>query len=293
MTTASNITERAMLVDLTVRRWGGYKSDKEVNREVADNHQSDVTMGNYAKRLVDRKVAFKHLDEVHSRATTIHFRYTLPWMDSGQRILSSNAYLKYTDEMRGLKNEWDDAVDHFCRDYPTFINEARISLGGLFREKEYPTVAQVKGKFSLNYHFANLPSAGDFRVELDTNEQEAVKADIEANVQAGLRQALRSVAERIAIKVGHMAERLRAYSVTDDGKTGVFRDSLLGNISDLVDLLPVLNITGDVFLDEITERMQKELLEFSVDTLRFDEDARNKVASAAEDILAKVKEFAI
>ena len=41
------------------------------------------------------------------------------------------------------------------------------------------------------------------------------------------------------------------------------------------------------------ERMEKELLEYDVDSLRYDDLIRDKIATAAEDILAKVKEFAL
>jgi len=293
MTTATNLTERAMLVDLTVRRWGGYKSDKVVNQEVADNHNSDITMGNYAKRLIDRKVAFKRINEIHTQASTIHFTYTLPWLDTGQRILSSAAYFIYTEKMRAVKADWEDAVQEFCTEFPAYVEEARQRLNGLFRESEYPSVGQVRSKFSLGYHFTPMPAAQDFRVDLNDEEQAAVKADIEANVQEGLKDALRDIAGRIEQRVGHMAERLRAYSVTEEGKKGIFRDSMLENVKSLVELIPVLNITDDPTLTALAVRMGDELLEHAVDTLRFDPIIRERVATAAEDILAKVKEFAL
>jgi hypothetical protein len=88
-----------------------------------------------------------------------------------------------------------------------------------------------------------------------------------------------------------MADRLRKYVVTENGVQNAFRDSLVGNVRELVDLLPALNITGDPVLTDITKRMRESLTVYDGDTLRASAAARIETAKAADDILATVSAF--
>ncbi|MDE3075564.1 MAG: hypothetical protein KGJ86_09050, partial [Chloroflexota bacterium] len=123
-------------------------------------------------------------------------------------------------------------------------------------------------------------------------ETERVRASIEEQVNQALDAAMREVWDRIRDVVGHMAERLRAYTVTSDGVNGTFRDTLVQNVRDLVDLLPSLNIQANPALAEFTERMRAELCNYSPQTLRSSKNARERTAAAAEDILSRVEAYA-
>ena len=287
----SSITERAMLVDLTITQWTAAKHDRTVSQEVAELHGSDASMGRYHKLLIGRE-ALETLRQVASAAGQEHRRRTLPWLDNGARMLSAEGYFGYTEVMRQFEAQWQPALDAFVRDYPDYMDQARRRLNGLFQPEDYPPAHRIRERFGFGYSVLPLPSELDFRVELGELETARVRASICDQVNAALDAAMRDVWERIQAVVGHMAERLRAYSVTPDGPTGVFRDSLVENVRELVGLLPTLNVTGNAAIAQLTERMRAELCSYTPRTLRNSKAARDRTAAAAEAILQQVEAVA-
>ncbi len=287
----TSITERAMLVDLTIKQWTAAKHDRKVTQQVADLHGSDASMGRYHKLLIGRE-ALEQLRQIATAAGQEHRRRTLPWLDNGARMLSAEGYFAYTEVMRQYEAQWEPALDDFVRDYPDYVDEARRRLNGLFRPEDYPPVQCVRDRFAFGYNIFPLPSQQDFRVQLGDAETARVQASIEEQVNQALDAAMKDVWERIRDVVGHMAERLRAYTVSADGVSGAFRDSLVQNVRDLVDILPSLNVRNNPAIAEFTERMKAELCNSSPQTLRCSKLARERTAAAAEDILSRVQAYA-
>ncbi|MBX8803295.1 hypothetical protein HBA92_21450 [Ochrobactrum sp. MR28] len=71
---------------------------------------------------------------------------------------------------------------------------------------------------------------------------------------------------------------------------GVFRDSLVENIRDLITVLPALNITGDPELTAMAEKL-KPLAEHNASTLRDNPTIRRDVADEAAKIFQSVSEY--
>jgi len=136
-----------------------------------------------------------------------------------------------------------------------------------------------------------LPSADDFRVQLGSREVNRIRRQIEASTRQAMDDAMHEVYGRIFKVVEHMATRLRAYTVTADGVQNTFRDSLVENVRELVDVLPALNINNDPRLTDVISHMRDNLLTYSGDVLRDSAAARIETAQAAEAILKSVSDF--
>jgi hypothetical protein len=89
--------------------------------------------------------------------------------------------------------------------------------------------------------------------------------------------------------VGKMAERLRAYDPNKPADAP-FRDSLVGNISDLLDVLPSLNLTDDPAVAKFSADM-RALVEVDAQTLRDNYFVREDVAQRAETIYNAMAAF--
>jgi hypothetical protein len=87
-----------------------------------------------------------------------------------------------------------------------------------------------------------------------------------------------------------MAERLKAYKPAKPGSgkrtEGIFNDSLVYNIRDLVELLPAFNLAGDAALTDIIERMKTDLCPTEPGYLRADAKLRKQVQTKAEKLLS-------
>ena len=69
----------------------------------------------------------------------------------------------------------------------------------------------------------------------------------------------------------------------------IFRDSLIDNVKDLIEVLPDLNITDDPELAKLIAAARKNICTSDVQALRDDGDYRTKVAKSAADILKQMK----
>lgn len=284
----NRLAASAMLVDLTIRQWSGVKNEPRITREVAAQHGSDAAMGKYQKYLLGR-AALKSIQEHCTETYQEHRRRTLPWLDGGQRILSSAGYFEYTSYMRKRIDDFNDLVADFLANYTGYIRDAEARLGPqLFNPSDYPSLGEIRGKFEVATRVYPLPTAGDFRAELGDAEVARVRREIEGTAQEAFRGAVQDVSGRITATVGKMVSKLAGYT---GGREGAFRDSLVENVRELVEILPALNITGETWLDEITERMRRELCSTDADVLRVDEGSRTRVLEAAESILSDMAGF--
>lgn len=284
------LTERAMLVTLNMRRWTARKHDKTVSREVADKHQSDISMGRFNKLLI-AKDALQAIDKIHTAAYNKHAFLTLPWTDRGFRILGSGGYFDYANQMRVYQNDWEAAVGVFVSNYDQYVSDARGRLNGLFNALDYPARQHIGSRFGFEFSIQPVPDGDDFRVDLGAAETELIRQQITASVQHNIEEAMQDVWGRLSGVVSHMAERLRAYTVTPDGAAGTFRNSLVTNITELLAVIPALNITGDATIDQFAADIRRELTAHDPDTLRDNEAVRNDTARRAEEILAKMQSF--
>jgi hypothetical protein len=288
----NNVARRAVIARLTISKWTATKHDKRVSKEVADTHNSDEQMGRYNKSLIN-KDAMKEIRAIESRIRELHYKLTLPWEQDGERILSAKAYFDYCDQMRLLQVDWNNAVRAFVAVYPNLVADAQYRLNGLFNPAEYPAVSEIANKFNFEYaNFLPLPEGQHLQVIDMGTELADRQREVDMRVAAALDKATRDIWLRMQEVVTHMHEKLKVYERTPDGKTnGIFRDSLVENITDLLDLVPTLNFSDDPNINKIADDMRASLTQYSPDTLRENPSARANTASAAKNILDSISEF--
>lgn len=284
-----DIAGRSMLVSLEISQWGGSKMDQKITKKVAEDH--GVTKRDMAvtKQLFGRN-ALDRVQKVVNAARKAHWERTLPWFDSGERILGSVGYLKYAEQMREFKAEIDEATAEFYANYNGYVEEARVRLNGAFDSADYPSLDVVKTKFAFRINVRPLPQGTDFRVAMSTAELARIREDINNNSHRAVQQAMYEVARRIRTFTTNVMDKLRGYSTEGDKTVGKFHDSLIENVRELVDLLPSMNITNDARISEIQTELA-EIAKNDPDTLRGDKKLRDDVARQAEKILEKMKSF--
>lgn len=278
----NNLTDRAMLINLTITTWNAHRYDKRASTDVATAHGSARGMGRYNKKLVGESEAGIKLNVIVGEARQFHYTYTLPWSTEGPRILPSAAFVTYAEHMRGYKQEFDQAAKEFCAEYSRLKTQAQTLLGSLYNEDDYPP--DVADKFCFRWTVLPLPDAGDFRVHLADDEVALIKAQITEDVEAASAGAMREVWQRLYESVSKMAERL---TIPD----AVFRNSLVDNVRELCKLLPLLNLNHDPRLDALRIEVQQKLTTYDPSELRDNKFYRNATAQAAQDIQRRMAGF--
>ena len=274
----NEIQSHAMLVSLSISTWTARRHDKRVTREVADNHHTDTRAGRYNKNLlpIDAK-SYQAVITAAGTARTSHYEQTLPWSDEGARILPAQNYFAYVEKYRTLENAFNLTVQEFVREYPALRDSAELALNGLFNALDYPDTSDLARRFSMTMHVLPIPSGDDFRVSIHENEAQAIRAQIKCDVNASLDLAMNDLYVRLHTAVSRMVERL---STSD----AVFRDSLIENARELVDVLPRLNLRNDPHLTVAINRIKRELCSFDAQTIREDDTLRADLAARASQI---------
>jgi len=278
-----SLSERAMLVDLTIGCWEGRKKDKDLSARVPSQAKAREGSGSWWTQTVSKE-DLRDVRVAVSRGRETHAKLTLPWNDEGMRILPAEMYLEYTKTMRELRTEYEAVVAAFLDRWPSIIEGARERLGDLFKANLFPTAGRLAGRFHWTISFLPMPDKSDFRIDLGDSATATVQTNIEQQVEARTQAALRNLWERLFAVVEKVSERL-------GDPENIFRDSMLSNVVELCDMLPKLNITGDARLDKMRRQVLKRLTKHSPGVLRQDTKARSDTAAAAKKMLKTMSTY--
>lgn len=290
-----SLQTRALTANLSIGVWTGNKNDKEVTAEVQKEKKAEHGSGKYQKKLLHPE-SMKPIRAVVSAARYAHIHYTLPWEDYGPRILTNKAYANYTKEMHNFRVEFEAKVKRFLNEYDDHIRKASRWLGQMYDPDDYPSVLTLEKKFYFRVELDGIKDPNDFRVALGDKAIAEIKKDAREREQQKLQRAMQDVWKRVYDLIEHAVTKLKDYNPEDwnalsTEKRVVLRDSLIGNIKELTEMLPSLNITEDKTLTEMQERIKAEICVFNVEDLRTSKAERKKAIDRSEKILTKVKAY--
>ena len=285
------LSDRALLASATISLFSGEKVDKRVAEEVARNHNTTASdAGRFNKAIISKK-ALEPIKKIAGDIRAAHARRTLPWLNTGERLLPLAGYEQYGEEIAGLRAAFEREVENFISLYPTLIEDARRRLNGMFDEADYPPVSELRDRFQIELKIMPLPNTrswitDEIKAVLGAQAEELREA-AEERLQVAVQDATKDIFTRIAAVTGHMATKLKGYNPDTEGRPeGVFRDSLVENVRELYALLPALNFTGDPQLEALRAEMHA-LTHHDADTLRADAAFRSETAEAADAIYQK------
>jgi hypothetical protein len=277
------IQKQCLLVRLHVAQFSATRCDRRVTNEVLASHKAGHKAGRFIKSLLPEE-AIKPIAKTVSEARDFHYENTLPWEDEGQRILPNTNFDGYMAVMRKYRQLFELQVDEFVRDYGLYVEQAKVLLNGLFNPTDYPPAGAIRSKFSWRLDVLPVPCAGDFRVALPEAELAEAKASLEEKVARAAEEARKDIYRRLSDRLVHIANTL-------GNKDKIFRDSLIGNLRELLDLIPRLNFSGDKEIDELRQQVLDAFRGITPDDLRNDPQTRKKAAEAADAIIAKMGAF--
>jgi hypothetical protein len=287
---ATPLSRKTVLVAVKVSEWTARKLDKEITDETNRRRNASKDAGRYNKLLINAE-RLEKLNKLVSAARDLHYSMTRPWVDKGPRILPNALYSKFTDKFRVLKREFEAAADEFAAGYPGFVEERKAKLNGAFKESDYPSPSEIRGKFKLELTVLPLPDADDFRTDIDADTLADIKAEIAEASGKVVNDAMKATAAEIIELVGHMAEKLHEQKSKKPGQRKFYMDSLVDNVRELAELLPAFNFTNDPKFDAITQRIVRELTVEDAKDLRKNDTAAEAVAKSADEIVAEVSKF--
>jgi hypothetical protein len=278
----ATLQSSTMLVELSISVWTARKLDKRASDDVTTQKRADKGMANVHKKLIacDELTAIQKF--AANARTSHHYAMTLPWSDSGLRMLPTSKYFGYHKTMTGLQAEFDRLVEKFLARYEWLINETQIKLGDMYNPAEYPSLDRMQAKFGFRLNYIPLPEAGDFRVDIGNQQAAELQQQYASFYEAQLTRAMGNLWSRTYKTLTHMSERL---DYADHEQKKVFHNTLVSNVLDLIDMMETMNITNDPNMQLQSRRLKMAMQGISPDALREDEGLRRETKRAVDEAI--------
>ena len=268
-----SIQKTCMVLNLQTSYWMGYRFDRDASERLTDEASAVRDSARVNKHIVPKEFLQPVLGARTSVQTHFHLK-TLPWKDNGDRLIMRTAFLPFIEEHQALVAKFEEAVQQFLNhDYLVAQDQAQFRMGTLFKASDYPTANELRHKFSINLDIDAIAQAYDFRL---SNNEEAM--------QKRVTQAVSALWQKLAEPLERYAERLAE-------PDAIFRDSLVGNLRQVVELIPSLNFTEDPDLEAIRVKIENDLTGWDAKDLREDKEARSQVVDTARSIMEDMRGF--
>lgn len=277
-----SISNSAMLVELNISTWTGRKLDKVISAEIDVAKQTTTRAGNYNKKLFADEPVFDAIGKFAGMARTYHYHATMPWSDSGLRLLTTKMFFDYQKQITEYEHTFNQLVTDFLSQYDKLIIKTQMKLGTMFNSNDYPDAEELVNKFRFSAKFAPVPDVGDWRVDVGHDAQQLLMESYASSYSSNLESAYKDVWERT-----HEALVSLSTKLAGENKQ-IFRDSLVSNAREMVGLLDKFNITNDPKMKQAKVKLENVLFCVTPDALREDDEFRLDTKQKVDDLL---KEF--
>lgn len=282
--------DTAFLVRLSISQFNPRRLDRSATKEARERAGAGDQAGVKVYKSIVAAEALDAIEAIANEARAEHRKRTVPWQYDGPGAIAAAGFQGYKKKMQELEAAFYRAVDRFVTCYADEREAAKAYLGSLYNASDYPD--DVRGKFSFSVIAEPMPQSSDFRIAgLSQTDADAIARDLDKRRAAALESANKTAWDRIADTVRKLQTKVRDYKPAEgDGKaSGVFRDSLVDNLREIVAMIPSLNVTNDKELESIAATVDTELCGYTASNLRDSADVRADVVESAADILAKVQ----
>jgi hypothetical protein len=241
-----------------------------------------------SKLILDtRNPAYRAVAAVRSEASGYWRTVTLPFPESGIRLLPQNSLGLFANTMAGYREKLQEAVRELAAQYDAMKSEAQRRLGSLFNPSDYPQT--LDGMFDLEVSYPTIdPPAYLMALNPEVYQQE--QARVRERFESAVELAEQAFAAELQRLVSHLAERLTGLH---DGQPKVFRDSAVENLREFFDRFRQLNIRSNPELDTLVEQAQQTIAGIEPQQLRDSVRLRQMVANDFEVIQAAVGEMLV
>lgn len=286
--TRYNIDTCALLVEFNASVWTARKLDRNTSDEVMANKNA---VAKDAARVNKHLLAGRQELEViqkHVGAVRLYvYENTLPWSDTGIRLLPTSKYFEFNDKMGQMQEEFVELVNKFVDAYPTLITAQAMALGDMFDRNEYPSANEMAHKFSFRLNYMPVPKAGDFRVDVGNDAQSELQMKLAKLADERIELAMKDARDRLKNHLERMMERLKVEEVNGEVRKSRIHASLVESGLELCNVLKALNLTNDPDLESARAKLESVLNGVDVDDLRKHDSARVEVRAQVAEIMDK------
>jgi hypothetical protein len=324
----STLSDNSVLMRFTAGLPGQNRQDAGVTAQVTEERQLEAKSGHWTKKRFP-KDALKAIKTLRGKARAYHDKVTLPFgcpKDEAGKPSPDGAYKKtpaiagvgilpaaliqeYGDTMRGYCGKMEVLVAEFINKGSEWCEWARKAHNGTFEPENYPgcsldsngTVVldfdvwkeEVQSSFYLLTEPLPVPHSEQFSAKVAVllgNDAQLVNLRVaDAEVEAR-KELMRRLIEPVQAMAKKLAEKPKLAKDGTPKEDIVFRNSLVGNVKEIVRLARKLNVTGDPQIEAFIGEVGCLTL-YAPNTLRKDKAVRDEAQKRAEETLKRLSGY--
>lgn len=283
-----DISKEALLVRLAISQWTGYKTDAKLAQDAATANKANAAAIKAGVKLLE-DTDRKPIAQIVNEARTFFYEHTCLFEDGGWRLVPAKKYKELKDKMEELQNKFIDAVDKLVQNHAELERKFEANLGDIRHRYQFPSAEGLRALFKWRLEENAIVNPEHIVLKgLEGAAVRQVQASAERKLKEQLATTQTEIVERLVKAIGAVSEKC-GKEHGDEGAT--FRDSLIGNVRELCEILPSLNIGGDKRIERAIKRVATNIAPVDPKILREDKEVRKRVADAASDVLDDLKGF--
>jgi hypothetical protein len=269
-----NIFQKACLVQLSTSCWQGSRMlDPSVMEQIGN---SEWLKGR--KHLVSPE-SLNPIRAAISRIRKELELQALPFPINGLTLVPKERLPIVEESLKKHRQEYWNEVDRFVEQYEEARELARLSLGDLFSEADYPV--DIRQRFSFEWRYLTLETPGKYRI-LSPEIYDREKLKFQAMMEETRQLAISALRQEFGECVNHMVERL---TNDPEGKPKVFKNCMVEKVQAFLDSFHGRNLFQDNELASLVEQAKSILHGVDPDNIREDTWLKRRIA----DQMSKVK----
>jgi hypothetical protein len=293
MSSDNPLVNKAMMVRLKIGIYTGNKVDHTMTNKVLDSFGADSGTAKVIKSTLCDCAELGAIKRNAQHARNYSYSVTLPWDSKGDRMLPATMFKDHAENIAQYKENHFELLDKLCNKYQKIIEMAKQKLGSAFNPDDYLLESQLRERFYFDVSYYKIASPdGDFRLALTNEDKQRVVDSMREMHNRTIKAAHKELWQRCHEVTSKMADRLGKEPVGSkrDGKDKIFRDTMIGNIKELCEVLDQLNITNDPDLAMIGQEIRLRLGNQDPKELREDKEVRAKAAGDAEALTSQIED---
>ena len=251
----------------------------EQKAQAAESFDAQGAFLNAGKKLLDtRHPRFRAVTAVRSRARGYWASISLPYPETGIRLVRQDTLEVFQDQLSEFKEELIDAATQLDAQYSILKTAAAERLGSLYDEADYP--ASMMGLFDISWDYPCCePPLYLQQLNPALYEQECQR--VRTQFDEAVQMAEQAFVEELSQLVSHLTERLAGQ---EDGRPKVFRDTAVGNLREFFERFRSLNVRSSEQLDSLVSQCDQIVQGVRPQELRDNGGLRQQVASQLSSV---------
>lgn len=275
----ANTHGNAVLVRLAWKFTEGRKTNRNMASGLASQHNANESDISVTNRLLDRRF-IKPIKSIRTACFTYHKAATLPYDDSGWRLLPAKKLTEYRSKMLKFEERLITAKTQLGLMYDEIKLDAQYRLNGLFSEALFPSKDALLNGYSMSigYESVTVPSQV-YMTSLSSELNDQLRTDMSREIEAKLVESHKANYLRIAESMAHLLERIKSMPpqpvrimggfINVEQEPLHFRNASVNAINELLSVAEDMNFSNDPAFTAMVQNFKVNLSpDLNADKLR-------------------------